>query len=206
MNFRRVVPMRTAKIGTVSVSLALCALGIFLIACPNVSVAALGVICGALMIAFGVVRLVGYFSKDLYRLAFQYDLATGILLVALGCVLLVHPGGLLNFLCVALGLFILADGLFKIQIAVDSKRFGLKEWWLILTVALVTGAFGMLLMLRPAGGSKWLMILFGVSLLFEGILNLCTALTAVKIVKHQQPDCIEVEYTEVQEDGKEKSE
>lgn len=39
-------------------------------------------------------------------------------------------------------------------------------------------------------------ILFGISLLTEGILNLSTVLTAVKIVRHQMPDVIEVDYYE----------
>ena len=64
---RSVAPMRTAKIGYIVISVLLCALGILLIAVPEFSVSAVGVICGAILIVFGIVRLVGYFSKDLYR-------------------------------------------------------------------------------------------------------------------------------------------
>ena len=40
------------------------------------------------------------------------------------------------------------------------------------------------------------MILFGITLLFEGIMNILTAITAVKIIKTQKPDIIDVEYTD----------
>ena len=38
-----------------------------------------------------------------------------------------------------------ADALLKIQISIDSKAFGIQKWWLILAVAILTGAAGFLL-------------------------------------------------------------
>lgn len=187
--------MRTAKIGYIAISVLLCVLGILLIAVPDFSASALGIICGILMILFGAVRLTGYFSRDLYRLAFQYDLAFGILLIVLGVMILLNPGSLMAFISVALGIYILSDGLFKIQIAMDSKRFGISEWWVILLFALLAGVCGLILMFRPGEGSRLLMIILGITLVCEGILNICTMITAVKIIKHQMPDTIEADFT-----------
>ena len=195
--------MHAAKIGYIIVSAALCVLGILLIAVPDFSASLFGAICGVLLIVFGIVRLIGYFSRDLYRLAFQYDLPLGILLVIMGIVMLAHPGSLVTFICVALGIFILSDGLFKIQIAWDSRRFGITKWWLILAFAIVTGICGLLLLLRPGEGGRVLMIILGITLLSEGILNFSTVLSAVKIIKHQKPDVIEIDaYTEAEDDTK----
>lgn len=38
----------------------------------------------------------------------------------------------MNFICVILGIAVLSDGLFKMQMSLDAKRFGIREWWLIL--------------------------------------------------------------------------
>lgn len=203
MRTRSTTPMHAAKIGYIVVSAALCVLGILLIAVPDFSASLFGAICGVLLIVFGIVRLIGYFSRDLYRLAFQYDLPLGILLVIMGIVMLAHPGSLVTFICVALGIFILSDGLFKIQIAWDSRRFGITKWWLILAFAIVTGICGLLLLLRPGEGGRVLMIILGITLLSEGILNFSTVLSAVKIIKHQKPDVIEIDaYTEAEDDTK----
>ena len=203
MRTRSTTPMHAAKIGYIIVSAALCILGILLIAVPDFSASLFGAICGVLLIVFGIVRLIGYFSRDLYRLAFQYDLPLGILLVIMGIVMLAHPGSLVTFICVALGIFILSDGLFKIQIAWDSRRFGITKWWLILAFAIVTGICGLLLLLRPGEGGRVLMISLGITLLSEGILNFSTVLSAVKIIKHQKPDVIEIDaYTEAEDDTK----
>ena len=191
---RSIAPMRIAKIGYIVISAALCILGIALIAFPQVSVSVIGIICGILLMLFGCIKLVGYFSKDLYRLAFQYDLMCGILLIALGFITLINPEGLMTFICIALGLYILADAIFKVQIALESKRFGIGTWWLILGFAVIAGIFGVLLMFRPGLGSRVLIIIFGVSLLADGILNFSTAIAAVKIIKNQRPDVIEMDY------------
>ena len=56
---RSVAPMRTAKIGYIVMSAALFILGIVLIVFPGFSASMLGIICGVMMILFGVIRLVG---------------------------------------------------------------------------------------------------------------------------------------------------
>lgn len=188
--------IKAAKISYIILSVALCVLGVLLIAFPDISASVFGTVCGILMILFGIVKLAGYFSRDLYRLAFQYDLIFGILLMALGTVMLVHPESLVTFICIAMGLYILSDGLFKIRIALDSKTFGIRDWWLILAIAAVACVCGFMLMFRPGAGGKLLMILLGITLLCEGILNFITVVTAVKIIKHQKPDVIEVGFEE----------
>lgn len=174
--------IRTAKAGMIVLSLALCALGLLLMLRPDVPVTAIGIIVGCELVAFGVVKLIGYFSKDLYRLAFQFDLAFGLLLVALGAAVLFRPDRAMGTLCVLLGVEIVADGLFKLQTALDARRFGLGSWWLILALAVLAGAIGAALIVCPAEGARALTALLGASLLAEGALNLGVALCAVKIL------------------------
>jgi uncharacterized membrane protein HdeD (DUF308 family) len=180
-------------------SAALCLFGVLMIVCPGFSINTIGIVAGVCLILFGVVKLVGYFSKDLFRLAFQYDLAFGILLISLGVIVLIRPGNLMSFLCLALGIAILADGLFKVQIAVDSRQFGIRTWWLILVLAILTGALGLVLVFRPSESATVLVTLLGVALLAEGILNLSTVLSAVKIIRHQRSDGpIEADFWEIE--------
>lgn len=187
----------TAKIGYIVLSVALCVLGIILIAFPGFSASLFGILCGVVLIMFGGVKLVGYFSKDLYRLAFQYDLVFGILMIALGVGMLTHPEGLMHFVCVALGITILADGLTKIQISRESRSFGIGRWQVMLVLAILTGVCGLALVVCPGYGGRVLMALLGITLLLEGILNLITVIMAVKIIKDQKPDSYETDFREI---------
>lgn len=197
---RSVTPMKTAKIGYIVMSSLFCLLGIVLLFTPDASALWIGRLLGIGMIVFGAVKLVGYFSRDLFRLAFQYDLAFGILLMVLGIVTLSHPGDAMSFLCVMFGIPVLADGLFKIQIAVDSRRFGIRRWWLVLVLAALTCVIGVVLVFRPDADVWALTALMGLSLLCDGVLNLSVALCTVKIVDHQRPDVIETDDYEIGKD------
>ena len=188
-----------AKIGYIVMSLALCAFGIILIVMPDISAKILGIVCGIMITAFGCVRLIGYFSKDLFRLAFQYDLAFGGLLIALGIIVLVNPEHLLSFFCIVIGIAVLCDGLFKIQIAIDSKPFGIRTWWLILLFAVITVAAGVLLIIRPAQAARMLTVFLGISVFADGILNLIVAVFTVKIIDHQLSDDND-RYVEIDDD------
>ncbi len=199
MKTRCTIPMWVAKTGYIVMSLVFCAAGIACIANPGLSAAVIGRVLGAAMILFGAVKLVGYCSRDLYRLAFQYDLGFGLLLIALGALVLLRPAGVLDFLFTALGIAVLTDGLYKVQIAVDAKRFGIPTWWLTLALAVAAGLIGLALVFRPWDSARLLTILLGTALLAEGILNLCVAVCTVKIVNHQQPDVIEVTSYEVED-------
>lgn len=191
MKTRSVAPMRVAKIGYIVLSALICVLGVLMMVMPEQSLSSLVKIFGISMMAFGVIKLVGYFSKDLYRLAFQYDLQFGILVLVLGLIVTVKPNNALNFLCIALGVSILADGLFKMQIALDSKKFGISTWWLIMLLAVGAGMVGLIMVFRPTESLRVMTILLGLSLLTEGLLNLIVALLTVKIIKNQIPDVID---------------
>lgn len=199
---RSIVPMRVAKWGYIVLSALFCVIGVLFIAFPQLSVIVVSRALGIVMVVFGGIKIVGYFSKDLYRLAFQYDLEFGILLGVLGLIVLVKPSDVLNFIFVALGIAILADGLFKIRISFDAKKFGIESWWAILVLAVATGTVGAVLMFLPKESQTALAIWLGISLLAEGILNLWVAVSTVKIIKHQVPDVIEVDYYETGDEMK----
>ena len=199
-NVRATGPLWAVKTGYIVVSVLFCVLGVVLLVMSERCVPWIGRALGIGMVVCGAIKLGGYFSKDLFRLAFQYDLAFGILLIAVGIVTLRHPGEAMSFLCVIFGIPVLADGLFKIQIAMDSRQFGIRNWWLVLVLAALTCVVGVVLVFRPMTGVRALTALMGLSLLCDGVLNLSVALCTVKIVDYQRPDVIETDDYEIGKD------
>lgn len=188
MMMRSVTPMRAAKTGYIVMSVLMAVLGGVLIVYPDALAPSLCTVMGIAAAAFGAVKIVSYFSKDLFRLAFQHDLASGILLMILGITGAARPELLLKFIGIVFGICVLTDGLLKIQVALDAKTFGVSKWWLILTAAVLTGIAGFFLMIDPVESAAVAATVLGISLLAEGALNLITVLTAVKIVRNQMPD------------------
>ena len=188
MKPRSVAPMRIAKIGYIIVSALIVAIGVVFILRPFETLEVLGIICGAVMLAFGAIKIVGYFSKDLYRLAFQFDLEFGTIMLIIGFCIAAQPERLISFFSVVMGLAALTDGLLKIRIAVQSKNFGLETWPVMTVFAVISCIAGIVLMFWPQESAKIICLLLGISLVADGILNILVVLFTVKIVKNQQPD------------------
>lgn len=188
MKLRSIVPMRTAKIGYIVVSVCFLLAGIWMLCRPDAALEALDTFFGVALTVFGAVKLIGYFSRDLYRLAFQYDLEFGLLLVILGIVILFQPGLTMNLFCIASGICLILAALFKWRTAVEARAFGLETWWMTAALSVLSVAAGVLLIVRSGDAARALVLLMGAALIADAALNLCVALTMVKIVKNQLLD------------------
>ena len=175
--------LRLVKNIYIVMSLLFCVLGIFLMARPESSVRMLCVLMGTMLILYGAIKISGYFTRDAFCLAFQFDLAFGILLMALGVIMIARKKFAVELSFAGFGILILADALFKIQMSVDAKRFGLALWWQILVIALTTGVIGVLVFIRPFEAAATMMVLVGFSILLEGLLNLWVGILTIKIIK-----------------------
>lgn len=191
---RSTKPMLIAKIGYIVMS-AICAFfgTALVIGNKNLLLSDFGTLIAIFMIVFGAVKLLGYFSKDLFRLAFQHDMASGFLMAIIGVFVFFKPDDAANNMHIILGLLAAADGLLKIQISLDSKKFGIKLWWLIFAVAILCCCVGLGILFRPDAFLRLMTLFVGILLMTEGVLNLLVVIFTVKIVKHQKRDEIDTD-------------
>ena len=127
----------------------------------------------------------------------------------MGALLLWRAPTMVGILSVVIGLFILVDCVFKLQVAIDSRRMGASSWWVTLLFTCVCMVMGFLLVFDPFSGQQVLATVMGISLIADGLQNLCTVIYAavfVKDVKDAVRDMVDeataVETTgEVVEDG-----
>ena len=185
--------IRSIKVSFIAVSAVLIALGLWLLICPGVSSAAICVALGAVSVLYGTIKLLGYFSNDLYRLAFQFDLAVGILSILLG---------MLSFLPTVIGVFILVDSILRFQTSIDARHFGMDKWWAILLISCVGAALGVLLLFRPFESALAMIRLIGLTLMIDGTENLMTCLYTVKVPRRSCADrtVVEADFTEAADD------
>lgn len=125
----------------------------------------------------------GIFCKDAYQLAFQFDLALGIVIAIVGIVFVCRTARVVQLLSTCIGIVMLVDATFKIQTSIDSKRFGISRWWLMLILAVIVAAIGILLILMPGETTRLMVRLIGLNLCMDGILNLVIVIDTVKTDK-----------------------
>lgn len=166
-------------------------LGLFLVFLPNTSMMAICVALAGISIICGLIKMISYFMKDPYHLAFQFDLALGIFMLIVGVLLLMHPMDLLILLPIVVGIGAIIEGVFKLQTSIDAKRFGIHYWWVLLLLCVVSIGCGVVLLMNPFKGLNMMVILMGISLIIYGVENLVNVIWFVKWVHQSKP--IEVE-------------
>lgn len=175
--------VRNAKYSYIITSALMIVLGLLLVIFPSISATVVCYLAGGMVTLFGIVKLVGYFSKDMFRLAFQFDFAMGIGALIAGILMLIHPHNVVRLIPIIVGVFILIDGALKLQTARDAKRFGMKGWWSILILAILTCIGGLFLIIDPFKGASALMILLGATFMMYGIQNLAVTAYTVRVAR-----------------------
>ena len=158
--------------------------GLVLLAIPGIALNAVCIIFGIYLIIYGVVKIIGYFAKDVYQLAFQFDLALGIVAAIVGIVFICKTSSIVQILSTCIGIVMLIDATLKIQTSLDSKRFGISSWWLMLVMAIMVAAVGIMLILMPGETTKVMIRLIGLNLCLDGVLNLIIVVNTVPRMWH----------------------
>lgn len=157
--------IKIARTGYILVSVLCYLSGIFCILMPDIHTKAAAIAGGLILAIYGAVKITGYFSKDLYCLAFQHDFACGMFLIVLGIVVLFAGGKFNGYLLPGLGVLILLDSLLCIQTSVEAEKFGLSSWRMILASSILSGALAVALIITDS------QTMAGCSLLAEGFMR-----------------------------------
>ena len=177
--------LKRAKIMAVTLSTAFVSLGILMILFPQISANVVWIMIGTVLIISGIFKLIGYFTQDPYRLAFQFDFALGVLSITVGIVMIACINNALAFFSVIIGIVICTDNVFRLQTSIEAKRFGFVYWWVIFLFTILSGFTGIFLITFPFEGTKAVMIATVVTLTISGLQNLCSTLYLVRSVKKE---------------------
>lgn len=169
--------------------------GLMLAGFPEFSMVAVCYIIGIMLIVLGAVKICAYFSQDKYNIAFQFDLALGILSVIIGICTIIHHNWIINLLPIIIGIMIIADSLFTLQASIDAKRFGLPRWYLLLIFSALSVALGLILVFKSFKSAVVITILYGFGCFFIGFEKLVSIIYTTQRIKNNSKhiDTIDVE-------------
>ena len=195
--------VRYAKTGSIisGISFVLC--GLFISIFPTVSLFTICYAIGTIIIISGIIKIIGYFSNDLYSLAFQFDLALGIFSIVLGSVMIIRPGLVVSFFPAVIGITLLINSLFTFQISMDSKKFGLDYWWITLILSIITSLLGITIIINPFTSAKVIIAFVGVTIIIAGAEKIFTSIYTIVISKkkNDKSNLIECEKYEFIQGG-----
>lgn len=153
-------------------SLVLVGLGIVCIAAPQFIAGVLCYVSGALLLVFGIGKVIRYFAS---RSSLVDSLVVGVLLAMLGFILVTRPDQVLDMIFVFVGILLLLDGIVKLKNAFVARAGGKKDWTVLLVISVIVLAFGIIVIANPFAGYVPIIVL-GVAVLVDGLQNLYAAL------------------------------
>lgn len=180
----------------IGISLAMMILGLCLVIWPYISAKVLCCLFGVLILITGIVRIVCYTRRGVSTFFHYYEFPLGLLDILLAVFFFSRSQHVILVLPIVIGIMIMIDSIFKLQMAIDLKRLGLRKWWSMLLLSILSILFSFLLILDPFEGSMTLMIFIGLSLIVDSIQSLCSVIYASKYIRKKQP--IDVDYIEVE--------
>ena len=154
--------------------------GIILIVWPDIAVKIVCYIISAVLLIYGLIRILIYLRSVNTRRYFQFDLVVGIITIAFGLFILFKPVLFVSLLPFAIGLCILFDSIIKFQNAFDLKHAGLLYWQIPLAISIITAILGLMLVINPFGATVTLVRCMGIFFIVDGLANISSAILVLK--------------------------
>ena len=175
--------LKEFKKDSIFTAIAIIVLGIILTFFPEKATNIICYVIGALLLAGGVIKLVEYFRAKAVEAFGSFGLVGGTLLAVIGLVFIVNPGVLAKIVTTVIAVILIADGVLKIQYAINLSRVDAGRWWVVLTVGIVMTLIGILAIFNPFETVAAFMMVVGIVLIISGVFDLITIFYVSKSVK-----------------------
>lgn len=162
------------KLGRNSIifSILLLVFGLFMFIRQISTINILMIIFGAILVIDGLVHLVSYFSiKNEYRF-FSSELAQAIIYIILGFVIVCNYNRISEFLPIILGVWIIIDSIFRLQISLNIRDIYDSHWGLLLAMSIITGLLGMIILFNPFESLSLFIRIGGAILMFCELISI----------------------------------
>ena len=141
-------------------------LGLLLIAAPALGTLAIDLLVGWFLIIGGIAQLIHAFMEKAWR-GFLLEVASGMLYLVVGLLLLFYPMAGAQALTIFLAAFLLIEGIVRIAMALRLRPA--QGWGWLLFGGIVTVILALLIWMQWPASALWVIgLLVGINLLFTG--------------------------------------
>lgn len=173
--------VKQAKIINLIIHSLLSVAGLVLLLLNDLTIPQELIVISVLFILVGAAKILGYFSNDLYRLAFQFDFAIGIYLIIIGGLFLFVGKQDPQAIFKLFGIYVLFDGLLKMQTAFDAKKFGMRKWIIVLITAIVLVMVGVMTLISQYSEPLQQFVFLAISFMLDGMVNIFITAYTVRV-------------------------
>ena len=138
----------------------------------------------ALSFLFGGLSEIIFSISNMHQLEnWGWSLAFGIITFIVGTSLLIHPALSISVLAFYIGFIILFRSVAAISFALDIKKYGSKNWGVLLALGILGIVFSFILIWNPIFAGMSVVVLVALSFLFTGLFSIYLGLQLRQIHK-----------------------
>ncbi len=169
--------------------------GIAVMIWPAAVTLVLGRVVGVVLILMGLKHGISYLQD---RGTARLGLASGVVIFALGILVMIRPSVVAQMVAVVVGVVLIMHGLEDMQMGMESKSCKDENWWLCMLFAAITIMFGIFVIwkyFQVAEVAAWLL---GLALVFDGVSDLFVIYKVISAIKRmkEEAEAIDVEGKE----------
>lgn len=166
---------KSLRKGVLLTSLLSIALGVWMIARPQMLENVLQYLLGGALTVFGLFEIAATFVQSRTTLG-AGRLVPGVLCLAVGLVFLFRFSVFADLIWVIVGIALLVDAVYKLQYAFELKYALVRTWWLDLVASLVTFLFAVLTIMNPFAARTTTTVVVGILLVISGLTDVMSFL------------------------------
>ena len=172
------------------------ALGVVLIVWPGETINIVCKVLAAGLIILGGVELFSYITN---RNGYMFTGILGLIVLIVGVWIFLKPSSIVSLVPIVIGVILAVHGVQDVKMALESKNGGYDRWWIMLIIAIISIAFGVLCIVNAFGMVKLGMKSVGPALIYDGISDLWVVTKTVRTVKdmEQEAKAVDVDYKEI---------
>lgn len=180
--------LNTRRVSSALSAICFVALGVVLVAWPDLSRIWICRVLGAALLLSGGSFVISHFWKATgAKVVFQFDLIVGVVLAIAGVWLFTTPDLIVTFIQYILGVILVVHGIIDAQGAWNLRSGG-SAWWYALLLAVITIAFGAVILWNPFATINALLILVGIALIYDGLSDLIILINLIRTYKKEREE------------------
>ena len=145
--------------------------GLFLIVRPATTLSLVSYILGLVLLVKGIISLIKYYTNKKANNLFNFGLVLGIIEIVIAVIFISKPSLVASIIPLIIGVWILVNGIFKLQFAINLKNINKSPSIYNLVVACVSILFGLILILNPFDGAVIFTQIIGAFLVVYAIVD-----------------------------------
>lgn len=165
---------------TVIVSLIYLAIGLLFVCVPDITAKAIGLILSVALLAFGVFKIIVFFTRRDTDDPDRSSLPAGVVLVIVSLIFFIKPDFLVSIIYVILGLALIINGALKLQVGIELKQSKSAYWSSVAIAAIVAIILGIIAIFAPFSTAKTVIVLVGIGMIACGLFDLVSAIFFIK--------------------------